>query len=201
MFAGQWVRAEEGGEAPAAEGEAAAGEAAEGEAAKPSPGAGADREWAKRQSKLNVHEAQIKDLTKKVQGLIRLKNTGGAAVDDKGNPIDLLASIAENHKKLKETIAEYSVEKAEMKYRFPEEGVLIERRYVPMREQSLEQIELEMGLDGDLIATKKKIDKKYGSFMGDDLAKPAPQMPKAPESTIKRTRVTGDEPKRLKLSQ
>lgn len=160
-----------------------------------------DREWAKRQTKLNVLETKMKDLTKELEHLIHIKNTGGAAVDEKGKPIDVLETIAGSYKKLKQTVEEYNTEKSELKYRFPEEGARIERRYVPLRVQSLEQIEKNSGLDGELTRTKMKIDKKYATFVGDTLAKPPPRAPAA-ESTLKdKVKEAHKDEGRLKLSQ
>ena len=162
---------------------------------------GADREWAQRKTKLNIYEAKIKDYTKEIQRFIYFKNTNTAAIDEKGKPINVLQAIAETHRKLKEATEGYNKEKEELKYRFPEEGMVIERRYVPMRFQSVEQIEKEMGLDGELTRTKKKIDKKYLTFMGDEDIKPIPQKLKGPEPTLKEIKHGEETPPRLKLSQ
>ena len=145
-----------------AESEAPAGVAAEeGEPAAASSGGSVDREWANRTSKLNVLEAKMKDLTKKIKSFIEMKKSGKAALDEKGRPIDVFEAIVVSHKELKETVATYAKESAELKYRYPEKGEVLEKKYIPLREQSLEQIEKQMGLDGELTRLKKKIDKKY----------------------------------------
>lgn len=104
-----------------------------------SDGAGADREWAKRKSKINVLEAKMKELTKKIKGYIEIKRTGAAALDEKGRPIDVLAAIVTTHRELKEAVVEHGNETRELRFRFPEKGELIQRKYIPMRVQTLEQ--------------------------------------------------------------
>lgn len=165
----------------------------------PKVGGGADREWAKRSSKINVYETQIKEATRRLQDLIRAKNEKRHAVDEKGNPVDLLQEITATHKELLAAVKNYNTEKAELHYRFPERGALIERRYVPFREQSVEQIEKEMGLDGELTKIKKKIDKKYSTFTEESTTEAPPKVqPRAP--TVKKTKDEDEAPKRLKLS-
>ncbi len=199
--------AEEGGgghEAPkeGGEGEGAA-EGGEG-AAKPA-GNGADREWAKRTTKLNVYESKMKELNRKIMEMIEAKKGSHAALDEKGKPIDPLEIISTSFTELKTTVKSYNEEREQLKYKFPEEGVVIERRYVPQRVQTLEQMEKEIGLNGELSLTKRKVDKKYETFMGDEITGPIPQAPKGPESTLKETKPIKNHeeegPKRLKLSQ
>lgn len=164
-------------------------------------GKGADREWAKRTSKLNIQETKIKDLTHLLQKLIQEKNQKHEVAGEKGHTPQTLEQISTSYKQLTDIIKTYNADRAELKYRFPEEGALIERRYVPLREQSLEQIEKEIGLNGELTRTKKKIDKKYATFI-DDGVKPIPQKKKFEvESTLREKPKPGEESQRLKLSQ
>lgn len=144
-----------------------------------------DREWAKRTTKLNIYETKMRELNKKIQQMIKAKNNGAAVIDEKGNPIDALETISTSFSELKKTVKDYNAERDELKYKYPEEGARIERRYVPLREQSIEQIEKELSLDGDLTRTKRKIDKKYAPFMGDDLPEPLPRKQQTAESTLK----------------
>jgi hypothetical protein len=190
--------------AQAVESEGAAEKPADKSAASPAT-IGPDREWAQRTSKLNVQEAKQKDLTKQLQKFIIMKNENRAPLDEKGKPIDLLASIAETHKKLKGVVEEYNADKNELRYRYPEQGTWIERKYLPMRDKSIDEIEHEMGLDGELTKTKRKIDQKYAPFVGDEFKKPdlTKQQPMA-ESTLKELKPkpgANGESERLKLSQ
>jgi hypothetical protein len=122
--------------------------------------------------------------------------------DEKGNNIDVLDKMAESHRKLTETALEYNTQKAELKYRYPEEGVIIERRYVPLRAQTIEQIEKELGLSSELTKTKKKIDKKYAPFVGEAVTAAPEKQTVVADPTYKEKPKPGVEtPARLKLTK
>lgn len=160
-----------------------------------------DREWAKRTTKLNIYETKMKELNKKIQQMIKAKNNNVQALDEKGKPVDVLETITTAFSDLKKTVKDYNAERDELKYKYPEEGARIERRYVPLRAQSIEQIEKEIGLNGELTRTKKKIDKKYAPFVGEDFIEPAPPKGTAPDSpaNIEAEKAAG--PTRIKLSR
>lgn len=191
-----------GAQAQEKEADAEAAKEAPKEAAKPE-GESSDREWAKRTTKLNIYEAKISELNKKIQAMIKSKNNNTVALDDKGKPIDVLATISSSHSELKKTVQDYNQARGELKYRYPEEGARIERRYVPLRAQSIEQIEKEIGLDSELTVTKKKIDKKYEVFMREEQVAPEPKQQEMPESTLKdiKPKRHAEQPQRIKLSQ
>ncbi len=192
----------EGGKAE--EGKAEEGKGEEGKA-KPE---GSDREWAKRTTKLNVLQAKIKGLNEELITYVKAKNGGYVIADEKGVKIDVMKKIGESQRELIKALGDYNHDKDELKYRYPEEGALIERKYVPMRGQTVEQVEKELGLNGDLTRTKQAVDKKYEAFVGE---KPilAPKATVNPEATLKKTHskksshepANGEKPERLKLSQ
>jgi hypothetical protein len=176
-------------------------EKAEGGEAKKSDGA--DREWAKRTTHLNVLEAKIKELNTNLGLYIKAKNGNYVMLDEKNVKIDVIKKIGESYKELVKSTEDYNKAKDELTYRYPEEGALIERKYVPMRVQTLEQIEKETGLNGDLTRTKEAIDKKYEVFTGEKKIMPDKRVDQ-PESTLKDTKnveSSPDQPQRLKLSQ
>jgi hypothetical protein len=179
--------AEHGGEGASKESGASneSEKSSEGGETKESNGKSADREWAQRTSKLNILAAKMKELKFRIQEMIEKKNSGHAPRDEKGNEIDVLGEMTKVHKELVETLAEYTKESDELRFRYPEEGTVINRKYVPLHEQSLEQIEKEMGLDGDLTRTKAKIDKKYAPFRADEPPKKVVLKQSGPESTVK----------------
>lgn len=141
-------------------------------------------EWYKRTQKLAALETRMKDETKSLQALISSKNGGVRMVkDEKGGQADILETIVKNHKNLIETYKKFEEEKIEVKYRYPGEGDLVERRYMSTRPPTLEQIEKEMGLEGELNSLSKRIETKYSKFVGTQ--KPDPKRLDKPESTIK----------------
>lgn len=154
-FSSVLVLAEEHG-APK-EGSESSEPAKEGEGEKKSAGSQSDREWAKRLTNIQKHSAKIEETTKELQSLIREKEHA---------PVEELEKIQAKFKELKELIAKYNSEKDELKYRYPEEGALIDRRYLPIRDPSLEELNHDTNLSLELKKTKKKIDKKYATFTG-----------------------------------
>lgn len=185
--------ATEGGEAAEAEGASVAA----------TGGDGSDKEYAKRRSKIAVQKAKIDGGIKTIKDLIKAKNSGAHALDDKGKPIDVLGKIVEEHKSLLTTIKDYNKEQEELKYRYPEEGVLYQRKYLPMKELTIEQIENEVGLDAELTKTKLKIEKKYEAFVGPKPKKISQQKesPNKDHANHKSAGENDKSPTRLKLSQ
>lgn len=210
LISAKVAQAEEEKKAEEAKGEGAKaeGEAAKGEGGGEKKGEGSDREWAKRMSKQAIIEAKIKELKKIIHECIEAKNSGHVLLDEKGAKVDLIPKIAEAHKELEKAAEEYETGRNDMEYHFPEKGALIERRYLPIHVQTVEQIEKELGINGELTLTKQALDKKYESLVGEKPAI-APKPKGRAEATLKEThpKKTAEEnskngqPERLKLSQ
>ncbi len=190
--------AEESTEPEKKEGEAGAAPAE-------APSSNADKEWAQRTSKLNILDQKIKDETTKLQKLIQAKNSGQKIRDEKNVEVDVLGEITKTYKELKTNVDEYVVGKDELRFRFPEEGVVIERRYVPLRLKSLDEIEREIGIDGTLIRLKNKSDKKYEVFIGvqPESVEPSTKISRSTQIINKSNKPKPEEKskKKLKLSQ
>ena len=60
--------------------------------------------------------------------------------------------------------------KDQIKYRFPAKGDALDRRYVPMRVQSVEQMEEDVGIDAELTMLRRKINDKYKPFLTKELS-------------------------------
>jgi hypothetical protein len=165
----------------------------------------ADREWAQRTSKLNIQDQKIKDATAKLQKLIQAKNSGQKIRDEKNVEVNVLDEITTTYKELKTNVDEYSVGKDELRFRFPEEGVVIERQYVPLRLKSLDEIEREIGIEGTLVRLKNKTDKKYEVFIGvqPENVEPATKVSRSTTIVDKKNKSDIDEKpkKKLKLSK
>lgn len=73
------------------------------------------------------------------------------------------------HVSLREEVDGYNVMRTKLKYRFPNKGELSERRYMPMKVQSLEKMEKEIGIDAKLTMIRKKINDKYKPFITREL--------------------------------
>lgn len=124
-------------------------------------GGGADREWARRITSLNKLEARIKDDAGKLQAAINAKNSGQGP----------LKPITQSYKDLITSMDKYNHEKEILKYKYPEEGEMIERRYLPMRPKPLTEYETGSGLNAELTELKNKISRTYAPFL-DEPPKP-----------------------------
>ena len=130
---------------------------------------GADREWARRITSLNKLEARIKDDAGKLQTAIKEKNSSGGGVKP----------IVQSYDDLVKSMKEYNRQKETLKYKYPEEGEMIERRYLPMRAKPLNDYENTSGFNAELTQLKKKIDKTYAPFIDSPVKPTAEQIDKA----------------------
>lgn len=159
------------------------------------------KEWYKRTQKLKAIETKIRENNKKLQALIKGKNNGQTIVKaDKEGDLNILDVIVDTHRELVKKHEEYNKERREIKYRYPGGADLVERRYLPLRAPTLEQLEQEMGLDGELTLLRKKIEKKYASFLKKTRDKPTRK--DGPEATVKDSKAADpNQNKKLKLEK
>jgi hypothetical protein len=153
-------------------------------------------EYSKRLNKMTQLQTKVNDETERLKDLIKQKNNGATEIkDDKNNRENILAVIVRQHKSLTTSAGLYNDELHAVTYRFPSKGEEIRRRYIPLRPKSIEQVEKELGLQGELTALKEKVDNKYKAFAPPE--EPAPPKPVNPESTLKDK--NAEKPPRLKL--
>lgn len=159
-------------------------------------------EYSKRLNKMTQLQTRVQESTAQLKELIEKKNQGVTEIkDDKNNRKSILTAIVERHKELEKDYAAYNEELRALTYRFPSKGGEIKRKYVVLRPKSLEQVEKELGLDGDLTELKEKVDKKYKAFAPPEEPIPAPPAPSYGEATIKEKPKAEKKPQRLKLSK
>lgn len=130
----------------------------------------ADMEWSKKENRLRALENQVMTIKKEMQQLINEKNT----TKNPKHKQDLLQQIAVLHRDLNEKVRKYKEQHIELKYRYPERFAKDkDRQYTPIREQTLDEIAGEMGLEHNLNQLKAKIDKKYEHvWAGEEAKKP-----------------------------
>lgn len=119
-------------------------------------------EYSKKVSKLNSVKSRIEIAEEQIQQLIKAKSQS----DSEEKKREIIRQMVTAHNDMKKDIEEYNRLRAEVKYRFPNKGEDIERRYVAIGQRSLEELERGSGLDQVLDKTKAKIEKKYRSFQG-----------------------------------
>lgn len=129
-------------------------------------GAAGDEAYQKAISKLNQLQSSIETSKANLKSLIKAKNEWGKKSIAPGTTkADLVRQIKENHDELKKQQKEYAEKRNEVRFKFPAQGNVIERRYMPIGVQTLEDVEQEMGLDGELTNVKRKIIHKYQHFL------------------------------------
>lgn len=129
-----------------------------------------DDNWVKLQAevvssktKLDAQQAIVTEL------LLSKKNNKGRIGKDQ---VDQLNS---NHQKLQEMIKEYNQKINSFEIKYPEKGQALGRQYSRKKEQSLEQMESSLTLDGRIRKINKKIKAQYGVEENSDL--PEKKMP------------------------
>lgn len=117
-------------------------------------------EYNAKVSEINKIEAKIKDQRLALHELLRVK----MKTKDKAALASAIDEIKILHEDLNKNIKRFNEASRELKYRFPDEGYLTERRYIQLQEKSVQEIEEELGLSTDLKKLKAKVDKKYKPF-------------------------------------
>lgn len=163
---------------------------------------GADREWAMRITRLNKLEARIKADKVDLQAAVKAKDSGQSFIlDSNGKKMKVLPQIIHAYKDLMKSMNEYNHQKEILKYRYPEEGAVIDRHYVLMHKKSLHDYETQSGLDLELSRIKKKIDHKYAPFTKHKIKPTAEQIDRAHGIHRAKLQKNSNTAGRLKLSE
>lgn len=129
-----------------------------------------DDSWVKLQAdvvstktKLDAQQAIVTEL------LVSKKNNKGSIGKDQ---VDQLNS---NHQKLQEMVKDYNQKLHDFEIKYPEKGQALGRQYSRKKEQSLEQLENSLTLDGRIRKINKKIKAQFG--VEENSALPEKKMP------------------------
>lgn len=167
------------------EGEAAEGEKKEGQVAAPVSSKEAI-EYNKKEARLNTLKSRITEAEEKFKGVLEAKERA----KDKKQKQDLALELIQIAKDRNENVKEYSTLRHDLRYRYPNKGEEIDRRYIPQQEKSLHELSQTSALDEQLTAAKKRMDKKYAPLM------PPPE--EAPELIVPQKK-DDDSKKKLRL--
>lgn len=113
---------------------------------------------------LNSLEIEIGTLEKEFKMLITKK---GQAEDSKAMK-PMIKRMKEIKPERDRAVARYNEIKEEIKYRFPDKGRALSRRYAPMQKKSLKQLEKPTRLKEELSSTKQLMDQKYKVFVDEE---------------------------------
>jgi hypothetical protein len=144
-------------------------------------------EYSKKSAQLNSLKSRIDEANEKFAGKLAAKN---ATRDTKRqqNFAEEMAAIAKERNK---HVTEYTALRQELKYRYPNKGEEIDKRFVPTKEKSAEELEASAEIDVLLTGIKRRLDKKYAPFMPKEEEEAKPIVTAPPRG--------GEEPLKKKL--
>lgn len=114
-------------------------------------------EWVQLQARVATLKAKLAAKEKVVSDLILAKDKEKDAAQSR----EIVKNIAKEHRELKTMAEEYEQQLSLLKYRFPEKGMLSERSYKRHEVRSLEEMENEVGLSGNLEKTIRMMRQQY----------------------------------------
>ena len=121
----------------------------------------AEEDYRKQSSIRNIAGDQIKKLKSEIKSLIvRKKQTKQKSQQNK-----IINKMVVLHEDLKKQTKIYNKQTQVLKYNFPARGERGKRKYLPMRVDTLDEIEQGVGIDSDLTRIRKKVEGKYAPFV------------------------------------
>ena len=147
----------------------------------------AKNEYVEKTAKRNILEKKILEVKKVIKERINEKNQ----TKNTKKQGQIFATIVELHKGLLKDIEDYNKITKEIKYRFPDKGDKTKRKYLPIRPQTVEEIEQETGIENVLSRVKHKVDQKYKFFTSDGKKrkKKSKVIKEKKENEVKRIRI------------
>lgn len=128
-------------------------------------------EWVAVQANIAVLKGKIGSQEKNLKDLIKAKQT-------EKNPhklAELITELKKQHRELQESVEAYEKEINNLKYRFPEVGLKEKEKYRRVEVKSLDQMENEMTLEGQIKRTTAKVRAQYAAPGEAAPAAPAPR--------------------------
>lgn len=147
------------------------------------------RGWGQHEVNLKAYAGKIRGVEEEIQGLIQQKNQNR-------NPDvreELLKEIVKKNQERLKLYKEYKKEQEHIRFEHPAKGDKSERKYRRVKLKSLDDLEDELGVDGQLSRIKQKVlsNLKSEKKMSKKGQKAAPKKPKAPSMPQK----PGQQPK------
>ncbi len=118
-------------------------------------------EYYKKEGRLNSLKSKIEETEKAFKQNLEAKNRTKDP-EEKKRFANALTAIA---KERNAYVRELSEIRAELKYRYPNKGEDIDKRFVPKEERTVQQMEAASDLDLKLSEVKEDVDRKYKVLM------------------------------------
>lgn len=148
------------------------------------------REYVDKTAKLNTLTNRIIEQEKRFLAAVHAKSVAKTPAEKKRLIEELTAVAADRNR----DVESYNRIRMDVKLRYPNQGVALDRRYNTHQKKSVEELEGVAGLDELLTLTKKIIDKKYAPLLIEE----------AQRNNIKPTVLKSadeEKPKRLRLEK
>ena len=113
-------------------------------------------QWSKIQTQLGQLKGKLDNQEKVVTELLKAKRSVEGAI----TPAEI-DNISKQHEKLAELTKDYNKLLEEFLFRFPEKGQAANRKYIRHENQSLDEMEKNLSLEGRLKRLQKKIKAQY----------------------------------------
>ena len=114
-------------------------------------------DWSKHEANLNNYAGRINSMQEEIHDLIVKKNQN----KDPAKRDEILSDIKKKNETLKMLYQSYRDEKDRILYEHPEQGDNSERKYKHVKMKTLEEMEAEPGVDGQLTRLKAKVEETY----------------------------------------
>lgn len=118
-------------------------------------GSGGTPEWVEVQNRLQALKARLATKETQVKGLIRDSQTSR----DK----QVFEDLKQAHAELRQMGEEYEKLRHQLRYRFPERGMSVERRYQRIEVKSLSEMETQVGMESQLQGNLERIRRQFQS--------------------------------------
>jgi hypothetical protein len=146
------------------------------------------KEFYEKSAKLTTLTNRIVEHEKQFQELVRKKNEA-KSTEEKQALIKQMVELTNTRNK---DVDSYNKVKADLTYRYPNQGEILDRRYHTQSKRSMEELEGVAGLDELLTRTKKVVEKKFAPFMPEEQAQTKPKVAQP---------AAEEKPKRLRLEK
>lgn len=147
--------------------------------------------WKSKVAKLNGVESKVKDLNQQMEALIKAKHS----VREEAEKTGMIVQLKELEAQRNTEVEKYNSIRYELKYRYPERDDFTERRYLPMRQATAEDMEKDLNIDDQLTRVRRKVEVKYAPILRQEASEKAkPILPSQKETAP-------SDIKKLKLSK
>lgn len=127
-------------------------------------------EYSKKEARLNTLRSRIEESNTSFAKTVEAKNHS----KDPKHQRELAETLAAIAKERNKWVSEYTELRQELRYRYPNQGKEIDKKFAPNREKTAAELENSAEIDMQLTALKHKIEKKYAPFMPKEEAEAAP---------------------------